>query len=185
LGQNWVGVANLEFLNHLCSDIGNIYRIVNKMQQLNFPHCDFKVRNIGSRPEIFDPVRRKFVTLTPEEWVRQNLIMYVTLIKGYPISMIGVEKQLMLNKMPRRFDLVIFRRNGSPLLLAECKAPEVDITEKTFDQAARYNMLLQAEFFLITNGLEHYPCRLDYLNKQYIFIEDIPDFNDLPGTTAV
>jgi len=155
------------------------------MQQLNFPHFEFKLRNLDTRPEIFDPVRRKFVTLTPEEWVRQHLILYITLVKGFPLSMIGVEKQLMLNKMPKRFDLVIFRRNGSPLLLAECKAPGVDITEKTFDQAARYNMLLKAGYFMITNGLEHYPCKLDYEHKQYIFIEDIPDFGDLQGTNAV
>lgn len=149
------------------------------MQQLHFPAFDFKLRNADNRQEIFDTVRRKFVALTPEEWVRQHLIHYITLVKGYPIATIGVEKQLMLNKMPKRFDLVIFKRNGSPLLLAECKAPEVEITEKTFDQAARYNMLLQADYFLITNGLEHYPCRLDYINKQYIFIEDIPDFGQV------
>lgn len=90
--------------------------------------------------------------------------------------MIGVEKQLLLNKLPKRFDLVVFGRNANPFLLVECKAPGVEITEKTFDQAARYNMLLQAEYFLITNGLEHYSCRIDYKNKQYIFIEDIPQF---------
>lgn len=81
--------------------------------------------------------------------------------------------------MPKRFDLVIYNRNGSPLLLVECKAPGVEITEKTFDQAARYNMLLKAEYFLITNGLDHYTCRIDYNNKQYIFIEEIPHFDDL------
>ena len=147
------------------------------MQHLNFPHFEFKLRAINTRQEIFDPVRHKFVTLTPEEWVRQHLIAYLTLIKGYPISMIGVEKQLLLNKLPKRFDLVIFGRNANPFLLVECKAPGVEITEKTFDQAARYNMLLQAEYFLITNGLEHYTCRIDYGNKQYVFIEDIPDFD--------
>jgi hypothetical protein len=158
---------------------GSFFRNVEKMQQLNFPPFEFKLRNLNNRQEIFDPVRHKFVTLTPEEWVRQHLISYLSQIKGYPISIIGVEKQMMLNKMPKRFDLVIFKRNGAPLLLAECKAPGVEITEKAFDQAARYNMLLQAEYFLITNGLEHYPCRIDYENKQYIFIEDVPNFSDL------
>ena len=155
------------------------FRNVEKMQQLNFPFFEFKLRNLNNRQEIFDPVRHKFVTLTPEEWVRQHLISYLTQVKGYPVSVIGVEKQLMLNKMPKRFDLVIFKRNGTPLLLAECKAPGIEITEKAFDQAARYNMLLQAEYFMITNGLEHYPCRIDYANKQYIFIEDIPHFTAL------
>jgi len=149
------------------------------MQQLNFPPFEFKLRNLNNRQEILDPVRHKFVTLTPEEWVRQHLISYLTHVKGYPVSIIGVEKQLILNKLPKRFDLVIFKRNGTPLLLAECKAPGVEITEKAFDQAARYNMLLQADYFLITNGLEHYPCRIDYENKQYIFIEDVPHFSDL------
>jgi len=151
------------------------------MQQLNFPNFEFKLRDVNNRHEIFDPVRHKFVTLTPEEWVRQHLISYLIQVKKYPISMIGVEKQLMLNKLPKRFDLVIFGRNANPYLLVECKAPGVEITEKTFDQAARYNMLLQAEYFLITNGLEHYTCRIDYENKQYIFIEEIPDFGRTTG----
>jgi hypothetical protein len=147
------------------------------MRQLNFPSFEFKLRNVSNRQEIFDPVRHKFVTLTPEEWVRQHLIAYLTKVKHYPISMIGVEKQLLLNKLSKRFDLVVFGRNANPFLLVECKAPGVEITEKTFDQAARYNMQLQAEYFLITNGLEHYTCRIDYENKQYVFIEEIPDFD--------
>ncbi len=151
------------------------------MQPLNFPSFEFKLRHNNKRQEIFDPVRRKFVTLTPEEWVRQHLIAYLILVKGYPVSMIGVEKQLLLNKLPKRFDLVVFGRNATPYLLVECKAPGVEISEKTFDQAARYNILLQAEYFLITNGLEHYTCRIDYENKQYIFIEDIPDFDRTTG----
>jgi hypothetical protein len=122
-------------------------------------------------------LRRKFVVLTPEEWVRQHLICYLTISKGYPSSTIGVEKQLLLNKQPKRFDLVVFSRKATPLILIECKAPGVEITEKTFDQAARYNMILKAEYFLLTNGLEHYPCRIDYESKQYIFLEDIPDYN--------
>jgi hypothetical protein len=151
------------------------------MQPLNFPHFDFRLRNLNNRDEIFDPVRHKFVTLTPEEWVRQHLIAYLVNIKGYPVSMIGVEKQLLLNKLPKRFDLVVFGRNANPFLLVECKAPGVEITEKTFDQAARYNMLLQADYFIITNGLEHYTCRLDYENRHYIFIEEIPPFGRIPG----
>ena len=151
------------------------------MQQLNFPPFEFNLRYVDTRQEIFDPVRHKFVSLTPEEWVRQHLIAYLIQIKSYPASMIGVEKQLLLNKLPKRFDLVVFGRNANPFLLIECKAPGVDITEKTFDQAARYNMLLKAEYFLITNGLEHYTCRIDYGNKQYVFIEEIPDFDRIGG----
>lgn len=157
------------------------FRNVEKMQQLNFSHFEFRLRDLNNRQEIFDPVRHKFVTLTPEEWVRQHLIAYLTQVKGYPVSMIGVEKQLLLNKLTKRFDLVVFKRNATPLLLVECKAPGVEITEKAFDQAARYNILLRAEYFLITNGLEHYTCRIDYKNKQYIFIEEIPHFDELKG----
>ena len=157
------------------------FRNVDKMQELNFPYFKFRLRSENSRQEIFDPVRHKFVALSPEEWVRQHLIAYLIEIKGYPVSMIGVEKQLMLNKLPKRFDLVIFTRNANPFLLVECKAPGVEITENTFDQAARYNMLLHAEYFLITNGLEHYTCRIDYELKQYIFVEEIPHFDEVKG----
>ncbi len=149
------------------------------MQNLNFPSFEFKIRTINYRQEIYDPVRHKYVVLTPEEWVRQHLILYLSLIKKFPLSVMGVEKQLMLNKQPKRFDLVVFSRNGSPYLLVECKAPGVEITEKAFDQAARYNMLLKAEYFFITNGLDHYTCRIDYENKQYVFIEEIPQFDEI------
>ena len=148
------------------------------MQNLNFPTFQFRIRSIINRQEIYDPVRHKYVVLTPEEWVRQHLILYLSLVKNFPLSVMGVEKQLILNKRPKRFDLVVFSRNGNPYLLVECKAPGVEITEKAFDQAARYNMLLKAEYFLITNGLEHYTCRIDYENKQYIFIEEIPQFEN-------
>lgn len=163
---------------------GKFFRDIKKMQQLNFPRFEFKLRNLNNQQEIFDILRHKYVSLTPEEWVRQHLISYLILIKGYPASVIGVEKQLLLNKMIKRFDLVVFKRNGSPFVLVECKAPGVEITEKTFDQAARYNMLLQAEYFLITNGLEHYSCRIDYENKQYVFIQDIPHFDEVAGSKS-
>jgi hypothetical protein len=154
------------------------------MQQLNFPLFKFRLRLLNNRQEIFDPVRRKFVSLTPEEWVRQHVIAYLVETKGYPVSVIGVEKQLMLNNLPKRFDLVIYTRNASPLVLVECKAPGVEITEKTFDQAARYNMLLHASYFIITNGLEHYTCRIDYTHRQYAFIEEIPHFDEVKGLSA-
>ena len=152
------------------------------MLPLNFPEFQFKLRTFNNRQEIFDAVRRKYVALNPEEWVRQHLIAYLTSIKGYPISIIGVEKQLLLNRQTKRFDLVVFDRNARPLILAECKAPGVEVSEKTFDQAARYNIMLKADFFLITNGLQHYFCRLDYENKRYVFIEDIPHLDDLNST---
>jgi hypothetical protein len=151
----------------------------NQMHKLNFPEFDFLVRFVGSRAEIYDPVRRKYIALTPEEWVRQHLIAYLSQTKGYSTVLFGVEKQITLNQLSKRFDLVLFNRDGTPLLLAECKAPSVEITEKVFDQAARYNLKLNAQYFLITNGLNHFYCRLDYEKRQYIFIEEIPSFSEL------
>lgn len=149
------------------------------MLQLNFPSYDVKLRQNNSQQEIFDPVRRKFVVLTPEEWVRQHLIAYLFHHKSVPLKMIGVEKQLFIHRQLKRFDLVVFSRQAVPLLLAECKSPQVEITEKVFDQAARYNLHLKAHYFLITNGLDHYSCRLDYVSQKYSFTVEIPDYQNL------
>lgn len=149
------------------------------MQHLNFPSYDARTRLLAGRSEIFDLVRRKFVAQTPEEWVRQHLINYLVQYKHVPVGMMGVEKQVLINKIPHRFDLVVFSRQGNPLLLAECKAPGIQITEKVFDQAARYNLQLNASFFMITNGFEHFTCRLDYEHKQYIFIPDLPVYREM------
>jgi len=149
------------------------------MIRLNFPPFEFRLRQTDRRQEIFDLVRHKFVAFTPEEWVRQHLINYLINAKGIPPTLIGVEKQLVLNKISKRFDLVVFSKSASPILLAECKAPGVEITTKVFDQTARYNLELKAGYFLITNGLEHYSCRIDYQKKQYVFIEEIPTYKEM------
>jgi type I site-specific restriction-modification system R (restriction) subunit len=149
------------------------------MQALNFPEYHFRISLVEGKEKIFDPVRKKFVSLTPEEWVRQNLIAYLIENRKVPSSLIGVEKQLILNGLTKRFDVVVFNRSGIPVLLVECKAPSVSITEKTFDQAARYNMQLKVNYFVITNGISHYCCRIDYARSSYNFIEDIPSFAEL------
>jgi len=149
------------------------------LQALNFPNYNFRFRKGENRDEIFDPVRKKYVSLTPEEWVRQHLVAYLIHEKKVPVSLIGIEKGLVVNSLVKRFDAVVFSRNGIPLLLAECKAPNVEITEKVFDQAARYNLQLKATYFIITNGMEHYTCRLDYEQKKYFFIPDIPELFQL------
>lgn len=145
------------------------------LPKLNFQEFTFRLRKSVPKDEIFDPVRKKFVALTPEEWVRQHVIAFLIEQKNIPVSRIGVEKALKVNTLLKRFDAVVFSRNGNPLLLIECKAPGVEITESVFDQAARYNMQLNATYFMITNGIDHFTCKLDYTKKIYSFIPDIPD----------
>ncbi len=154
------------------------------MQILNFPPLDIIVRQQNNRHEIFDPVRKKYFVLTPEEWVRQHVIAYLLLEKQVPINLIAIEKVLKINNLTKRFDLVVFDRNARPLMLIECKAPGVRVNEKVFDQAARYNMSLKAGLFLITNGIEHYCCRIDFENSLYIFMNEIPLYPDMLAISA-
>ena len=126
------------------------------MQQLNLPEYEHRIRQQGEYVDIFDPVRRKFVTLTPEEWVRQNFIRYLIEEKNTPQGLIHVEASLKLNTMNRRSDIVIYSRTGKALLAVECKATNVKITQNTFDQLTRYNLTLQVPYLIVTNGLQHY-----------------------------
>lgn len=141
---------------------------------LNFPAYPVRTRQAESRLQVYDSVRRRYVRLTPEEWVRQHLLFWLMQEYRVPMSRIGVEKSLKVNGLPRRFDVVVFNRNGSPLLLAECKAPGVVITEKAFDQAARYNLALKATYFMVTNGLDHFICRLEPDSGRYVFLAQLP-----------
>jgi len=147
------------------------------MLALNFPSYSFRVKNSQNRQYIFDPIRKKFVLLHPEEWVRQHLLRYLIQDRGYPIASINVEKQLMVNQMKKRYDLVSYLQDGSIFLLAECKAPQVSIDQATFDQIARYNLQLKARYLLVTNGMDHHCCELDHYNEKYSFLSEIPDFS--------
>ncbi|MCK0159677.1 type I restriction enzyme HsdR N-terminal domain-containing protein [Allomuricauda sp. F6463D] len=147
------------------------------MQDLNFPPYSFRIKNSQNRQYIFDGIRKKFVVLQPEEWVRQHVLRYLVSTKNYPKSLINVEKQLTVNKLKKRYDVVVFNPDGTIYLLIECKAPEVGITQSVFDQIARYNYQLKAEYLMVTNGLEHYHCEMDFKNEKYRFLEDIPDFS--------
>ena len=151
------------------------------MQQLNLPEFNFRIREYNGRKEIFDPVRKIFVALTPEEWVRQNFIQYLAQVKNIPPSLIGVEKVLTLNKMTRRSDILIFGNKGLPVLMVECKAPTVEISQATFDQIARYNITLQVKYLVVTNGLKHFCCHIDFEKSAYSFLEEIPDYSILKG----
>tara|TARA_R110000868_G_scaffold145181_2_gene365125 strand:+ start:23106 stop:23552 length:447 start_codon:yes stop_codon:yes gene_type:complete len=147
------------------------------MQVLNFPTYDFRFKNSENKIYIFDVVRKKFVVLQPEEWVRQHVVHYLVFQKRYPLSLINVEKQIKTNDFIRRYDIVIFKPDGNIQLLVECKAPEVSITQTTFDQIARYNIELQSDFLMVTNGLNHFYCKMDFEQEKYSFLRDIPDFS--------
>jgi hypothetical protein len=146
------------------------------MQKLNLPPCEFRMRYREKKPYIFDPVRRRFVLLTPEEWVRQHFIRYLIDEKKYPESLMAVEKQISLNGKLFRFDLLVYRRNGQPLLIAEFKAPDVKISQDTFDQVVRYNMALKVERVVVSNGLQHYVCMVDYQANSYRFLNEVPEY---------
>lgn len=149
------------------------------ISKLNFPEYNFKIINdniSGQSSKVFDIVRMKYVSITPEEWVRQHLLHFLIHEKGVPKSLIGIEKKIVVNKLTRRTDLVVFSRNAKPLLIAECKAPTVKITQNTFDQAARYNLSLDVNYFVLTNGLDIYCCTIDHEKKAYHFLEDIPEY---------
>ena len=145
------------------------------MKVLNFPPIDSKIRQKPRGDEVFDPVRKKWLLLTEEEWVRQHLIHYLHTVKGYPLSLMTVEKSIQVNGRSLRYDLVVFNRMGKPGLLVECKAPDIPISASTFDQAAKYNMALQVPYLMVTNGMVHYCCQIDFVNQQYFFLPEIPD----------
>jgi type I site-specific restriction endonuclease len=141
---------------------------------LNFPAYEFRIREEKGQLKIFDLVRKKYVALTPEEWVRQHLIHYLNKDKGYPLSLMMVEKEFKYNSLSKRADIVVCDRNGKPLLMTECKSPDVEITQSVFDQAMRYNLKMDVTIMLLTNGLKHFCFRLDKANRKYVALTEIP-----------
>ena len=146
------------------------------MQKLNLPEQTFRFKKEEDKTYIFDDFRKKFVVLTPEEWVRQNFLMYLTNELDFPKLLISVEAGLKLYKRLKRTDIVVYDKQGSPVLIVECKAPEVKLDEKVFDQIVRYNMALQVNYLIVTNGLNHYCCQLDYEKNTYNFLKTIPNY---------
>mgnify|MGYP001052706726 CR=1 FL=1 len=149
------------------------------MQKLHLPDFNFRIRESENQNEIFDSVRKKFVALTPEEWVRQNFIRYLVEYKNVPPSLIAVEKSLSLNKLTKRTDIVIFGSGARARMIVECKAPAVKISQAVFEQIGRYNMTLQVEFLVVTNGLNHYCAQIDFVNNSFAVLNDIPDYANL------
>ena len=125
---------------------------------------------------IFDVIRKKFVVLQPEEWVRQHCIHFLLKEKNYPRSLINVEKELKVNNLRKRYDIVVYRSDGSILLIVECKSFKVRIDQSTFDQIAKYNLTLNASFLMVTNGINHYYCLMDHVESRYQFLKEIPEY---------
>ncbi|MFZ9030244.1 MAG: type I restriction enzyme HsdR N-terminal domain-containing protein [Bacteroidetes bacterium] len=149
------------------------------MIPLNFPKYPLQIKSRENKLLVFDPVRKKYVPLTPEEWVRQNCLHYLITDKEYPAGRTLVERQLRVEGLEKRLDIAVCHPDGSILLLVECKAPAVPIDQGVFDQIARYNWKARADFLMVTNGLVHYYCQMDYTRKRYSFLRDLPDFSEL------
>ena len=147
------------------------------MQNLNFPTYSFRLKNSENNTHIFDVIRKKFVVLQPEEWVRQHCVQYLINEKNYPISLINVEKVVLINGLKKRYDIVVFNPDGSLALVVECKAPKVKITQAAFDQIARYNLTLKASYLMVTNGLNHYFCTMNHDLESFEFLETLPNYN--------
>ncbi|MBT8236587.1 MAG: type I restriction enzyme HsdR N-terminal domain-containing protein [Bacteroidia bacterium] len=147
------------------------------MQALNFRPYSFRFKNKENKPLIFDEIRKKFVALQPEEWVRQHVLHFLLYDKGYPKNRIQVEKQIKVNSLTKRFDIIVYQPDGNIEVLVECKSPSTPISQDVFDQIARYNRRLKAKLLIITNGLDHYFFRVDTENEKYDFIQDIPDLS--------
>jgi hypothetical protein len=146
------------------------------MVPLNLPSYDFSLKRDGDKVLILDILRKKYLLLTPEEWVRQHFVHYLVHDLGYPKSLIKIEGGLKFNSLSKRSDIVVFSREGSPWMLVECKAPDVKLRQSTIEQAATYNHTLRARFLVITNGMTHICCEVDWTNGTTEQRQSLPSF---------
>lgn len=144
------------------------------MIKLNFPEYQLRLIEKDEKIFIFDPVRKKYVSLTPEEWVRQHVIQFMIHEKNVPVSLIVAEAEISLFKTKKRFDIAVFDRNGCALLIVECKAPSVPLSQQVLDQVIRYNMAIKVNLLMLTNGLQHIYCRIGQPNNELKLISDLP-----------
>ncbi|HLP74386.1 MAG TPA: type I restriction enzyme HsdR N-terminal domain-containing protein [Bacteroidales bacterium] len=149
------------------------------MKQLNLPPYTFKITGTEGNEMILDPIRRKYVRLTPEEWVRQNFVRYLVSEGKYPPGLLGIEVNFILNKLRRRVDILVHNRFGKPVMIVECKEPGVKIDDKVFEQIVTYNLGLKVPFIVVTNGLVHYACRVKTDETGYDFLNVIPLYEEL------
>jgi hypothetical protein len=153
------------------------------MQELNLPSYHPRLKQEDTQVRIFDVIRKKYVACTPEEWVRQHFINFLISEKKVPAGLMVLEKKIIFNTMVRRPDILLYNNKGLPLLIVECKAPEVEINQSAFDQIARYNSVIKAPYLVVTNGMKHYCCKMDHDNNSYRFLEDIPDYEEMRRET--
>ena len=151
----------------------------NDIANLNLPPQPIKIKMVNGKRLVFDQLRRKYVALTPEEWVRQNFVSFLSVNRGYPLSLMANEISLVQNGIKRRCDSIVADRNGNTIAIIEYKAPSIAITQKVFDQIVRYNMVLMAKFLIVSNGISHFCCKIDYKNNSYSFLPDIHSYNEL------
>jgi len=140
------------------------------------PNVALKTKSVEGTIQVFDVIRKKYFVLTPEEWVRQHFIHYLNNEKNYPMGLMGVEKMIKYNALKTRADIVLYTREGKAKMIVECKAPNIKITQDTFNQIAKYNFKLKVEYLVVTNGIQHFCCRMDYENNSISFLDDIPTF---------
>lgn len=147
------------------------------MIPLRLPSATFRIKNKEKGRVIFDPIRKKFVQLTPEEWVRQHIVNLLLSRKRIPKQLMNIEKELIVAGTKKRYDIICYNKDGTIYLIVECKAPQISIDQNAFDQIARYNLVLDAEYLMVSNGLDHYFCTMDYDTKAYTFIPDLPEYH--------
>ena len=147
-----------------------------EMPQLNLPKVALKTKSVEGTIQVFDVIRKKYFVLTPEEWVRQHFIHYLNTEKNYPMGLMGVEKMIKYNALKTRADIVLYTTEGKAKMIVECKAPNVKITQDTFNQIAKYNSQLKVKYLVVTNGMKHYCCKMDYETNEIKFLEEIPAY---------
>lgn len=151
------------------------------MQALNLPPAQLKIVRHANRLKVFDPLRRRFVALTPEEWVRQHFVSFLQTHRSFPPEVIANEVSLQLNGTRKRCDTIVYGPYAEPLLIIEYKAPEIEITQRTFDQISRYNMRFHVNWLIVSNGMQHFCCRIDYEHNSYRFLPEIPTYAQVIG----
>jgi hypothetical protein len=149
------------------------------MYRLNLPPYDIKIGEKDGKRTIFDFLRKKYVALTPEEWVRQHFVHYLIEQKGYPKGLLGNEIELRIGDKKLRCDSILYNKVAQPQMIIEYKAPTIALQQKTFDQISVYNLLLHVDYLIVSNGLQHYCCRMDYANQKYVFLRELPDYEKL------
>ncbi len=155
---------------------------MTNLPELNLPETRLSINKSGSRLMVFDRFRNKQLVLTPEEWVRQNFLVYLVDYLNYPAGLLSIERSLKISGRNKRFDAVFYNKAGYPVLILEFKAPDVKITQAAFNQAAVYNSVLNVNFMIVTNGIEHYIAKINQYNGKAVFLDSIPDFNEITGS---